>query len=42
MDQDTSSYNKIKRITNEELAELWQKYFDDHNNKELRDALILQ
>ena len=42
MDQDTSSYNKIKRITNEELAELWQKYFDDHDNKELRDALILQ
>jgi len=42
MDQDTSSYNKIKRVTNEELAEMWQKYFDDHENKELRDALILQ
>ena len=35
MDQDTSSYNKIKRINNEELAELWQKYIDDHDNKEL-------
>ena len=42
MDQDTSSYNKIKRVTNEELAEMWQRYFDDHANKELRDALILQ
>lgn len=42
MDQDTSSYNKIKRVTNEELAEMWQKYFDDHDNKEYRDALILQ
>ena len=42
MDQDTSSYNKIKRVTNEELAEMWQRYFDDHDNKEYRDALILQ
>lgn len=39
---DFSSYNKIKRATNEELAELWQRYFDDHNNKALRDQLILQ
>ena len=42
MEQDTSSYNKIKRMTNEELVSLWQKYFDDHENKNLRDALILQ
>lgn len=44
MDQnlDFSSYNKIKRATNEELAELWQRYFDDHDNKNLRDHLILQ
>ena len=42
MDQDTSSYNKIKRVTNEELAEMWQRYFDNHDNKEYRDALILQ
>ena len=41
MEQDTS-YNKIKRATNEELAEMWARYFDDHDNKELRDALILQ
>lgn len=41
MEQDIS-YNKIKRATNEELAEMWARYFDDHDNKELRDALILQ
>lgn len=37
-----SSYNKIKRISNEELADLWRKYFEDHDNKLLRDELILQ
>ena len=44
MDQnlDFSSYNKIKRASNEELAELWQHYFEDHDNKNLRDQLILQ
>ena len=41
MEQDLS-YNKIKRVTNEELTEMWTRYFDDHDNKELRDALILQ
>ena len=39
---DFSSYNKIKRATNEELAEMWSKYFEDHDNKVLRDQLILQ
>ena len=39
---DFSSYNKIKRATNEELAEMWSKYYEDHENKALRDALILQ
>ena len=39
---DFSSYNKIKRATNEELADMWARYFDDHENKELRDELILQ
>ena len=39
---DFSSYNKIKRASNEELASLWTRYFDDHNNKHLRDELILQ
>ena len=41
-DLDFSSYNKIKRATNEELAELWSQYFEDHDNKTLRDQLILQ
>ena len=41
MEQDTS-YNKIKRVSNDELTEMWARYFADHNNKELRDALILQ
>ena len=39
---DFSSYNKIKRASNEELAALWARYFTDHNNKSLRDELILQ
>lgn len=42
MEQDINSYNKIKRVSNEELEEMWTKYFADHSNKELRDALILQ
>ena len=37
-----TSYNKITRATNEELAEMWNRYFADKSNKELRDALILQ
>ena len=39
---DFSSYNKIKRASNEELAEMWARYFDDHGNRYLRDQLILQ
>lgn len=39
---DFSSYNKIKRVSNEELAEMWNAYFNDKSNKTLRDALILQ
>ena len=42
MEQDISSYNKIKKVTNEELTEMWTQYFADHDNKELRDALIRQ
>ena len=37
-----SSYNKIKRASNEELADLWMRYFDDKENRALRDELILQ
>ena len=39
---DFSSYNKIKRASNEELADLWSRYFVNHENKSLRDELILQ
>ncbi len=39
---DFSSYNKIKRASNEELANMWSRYFEDHDNKVLRDQLILQ
>ncbi len=44
MEQDLEliSYSKIKRISNEELADLWSKYFEDHENKSIRDELILQ
>ena len=40
--EDISSYSNIKRLNNEELADLWARYFDDHDNKQLRDALIIQ
>ncbi|MCM1340020.1 MAG: FliA/WhiG family RNA polymerase sigma factor [Muribaculaceae bacterium] len=37
-----SSYNKIVRATAEELEALWMSYFEDHDNKKIRDQLILQ
>jgi RNA polymerase sigma factor for flagellar operon FliA len=39
---DFSSYNKIKRASNEELANLWSQYFNNHEDKRLRDELIVQ
>ena len=44
MDQnfDFTSYNNIKRLSAEELVELWQQYFADKNNKTVRDTLIVQ
>lgn len=44
MDQgfDFTSYNKIKRLSEAELQALWEKFFKDKSNKELRDALIVQ
>ncbi len=44
MDQsfDFTSYNNIKRLPPEELEKLWQEYFQDKNNKTLRDTLIVQ
>jgi len=37
-----SSYNKIKRLTDGELAALWQEFFKDKSNKKNRDTLIVQ
>ena len=37
-----SSYNNIKRLSNEELENVWKSYLEDHSNKELRDILIVQ
>ncbi len=44
MDQsfDFTSYNNIKRLSEEELTELWGKYFQDKTQKFVRDALIIQ
>ena len=44
MDQsfDFTSYNNIKRLSDEELTALWGKYFEDKTQKNVRDALIVQ
>lgn len=44
MDQnfDFTSYNNIKRLSEEELSNLWHEYFADKNNKTVRDTLIVQ
>ena len=39
---DFTSYNNIKRLSEEELVHLWESYFNDKNNKEVRDTLIVQ
>mgnify|MGYP000434054846 FL=1 len=39
---DFTSYNNIKRLTEEELANLWQEYLSDKTNKTARDSLIVQ
>lgn len=36
------TYNNIKRLSDEELVNLWSEYFADHDNKKLRDELIVQ
>lgn len=42
-DFDFTSYNNIKRMTEEELVSLWQEYLDGNKkNKKLRDTLIVQ
>ena len=39
---DFTSYNNIKRLSEEELIELWSGYLKDKSNKQLRDTLIVQ
>lgn len=39
---DFTSYNNIKRLSEEELINLWNSYFADKTNKSIRDALIVQ
>lgn len=39
---DFSSYNSIKRLSEEELTALWETYLKDKTNKQIRDTLIVQ
>lgn len=39
---DFTSYNNIKRMSEEEITALWEGYLADRANKQLRDMLILQ
>ena len=39
---DFSSYNNIKRLSEDELVALWEKYLVEKSNKQLRDTLIVQ
>ena len=39
---ETDSYKKVVRVSDEELAQLWQEYHRDKNNKTARDKLIVQ
>ena len=41
-DFDFTSYNNIKRLSEEELVVLWEKYLSDKTDKASRDALIVQ
>jgi len=36
---DFTSYNNIKRLSEEELASLWEQYLSDKSNKAARDKL---
>ena len=37
-----NSYNNIKRLSDEELVNLWHAYLADKSNKQYRDLLIVQ
>ncbi len=39
---DFTSYNNIKRLSEEELTALWEEYLKDKTNKAARDTLIVQ
>lgn len=39
---DFSSYNSIKRLSEDELTAVWEKYLSDKSNKQSRDTLIVQ
>ena len=39
---DFTSYNNIKRLSEDELYSLWGEYFKDKSNKTVRDTLIVQ
>lgn len=39
---DFTSYNNIKRMSEEELTALWESYLNDRTNKSARDMLIVQ
>ncbi len=41
-DLEYNSYNKIKRLSDEELEALWLEYLADKSKKVLRDKLIIQ
>ncbi len=41
-DFDFTSYNNIKRMSEEELTVLWETYLNDKTNKSVRDTLIVQ
>lgn len=37
-----TSYNNIKRLSDEEIEKVWHDYLQDKSNKQLRDILIVQ
>lgn len=39
---DFTSYNNIKRLSEDELTALWEEYLKDKTNKAARDTLIVQ
>ncbi len=39
---DFTSYNNIKRLSEDELTALWEEYLKDKSNKAARDTLIVQ